>query len=88
MKVEYFTPFTKIQGYNYINNSSYKKGNPRPWPWAVAPNELSGESTPSTLLYCNNFRCLNPVPAPSPQYGLGPPKGYTILLLNSSSLTQ
>ena len=37
MKVEHFTPFTKMQGYNYRNNSSYKKGNPRPWPWAVAP---------------------------------------------------
>ena len=90
MKVEYFTPFTKMQGYNYRNNSSYKKGNPRPWPWAVAPNELSGESTPSTLLYCNNFHGSTwfrtdqyPVPAPSPQYGLGPPKGYTINQLSS-----
>ena len=55
MKVEYFTPFTKIQGYNYINNSSYKKGQTPAVAVGRGPNELSGESTPSTLLYCDIF---------------------------------
>ena len=55
MKVEYFTPFTKIQGYNYINNSSYKKGQTPAVAVGRGPNELSSESTPSTLLYCDIF---------------------------------
>ena len=75
-----------MQGYNYRNKSSYKKGNPRPWPWAVAPT--LGRVHTQYFIVLWHFHGITwfrteqyPVPAPSPQYGLGPPKGYTILLL-------
>ena len=85
MKVEYLRRLRKCKAITTEINQAIKRATPGrgrgPWP------QLSGESTPSTLLYCNNFHGSTwfrtdqyPVPAPSPQYGLGPPKGYTIIL--------
>ena len=83
MKVEYLRRLRKCKAITTEINQAIKRATPGrgrgPWP------QLSGESTPSTLLYCDIFHGSTwfrteqyPEPAPSPQYGLGPPKGYTI----------
>ena len=85
MKVEYFTPFTKMQGYNYRNNSSYKKGNPRPWPWAVAPT--NSQASPHPVLYCTvtistvlgSVQISTPFPPPLLNTDWAPPKATLLL---------
>ena len=86
MKVEYFTPFTKMQGYNYRNNSSYKRVKPRPWPWAVAPT--NSRASPHSVLYCTvtistvvlgSVQTSTPYPPPLLNTDWAPPK---LLYLN------
>ena len=81
MKVEHFTPFTKIQGYNYRNNSSYKRVKARPWPWAVAPT--NSRASPHPVLYCTvtistvvlgSVQISTPFPPPLLNTDWAPPK--------------
>ena len=70
-----------MQGYNYRNNSSYKRVKPRPWPWAVAPT--NSRASPHPVLYCTvtistvvlgSVQTSTPYPPPLLNTDWAPPK--------------
>ena len=91
MNVEYFTPFTKMQGYNYRNNSIYKRVKARPWPWAVAPT--NSRASPHPVLYCTvtistvvlgSVQTSTPYPPPLLNTDWAPPKA-TLFAINEKN---